>query len=75
MGLLVPTTSATVISRNEACTVVSVMPYMLINRGDCGWSWNQSLKRAGSSASPPKTTTSSPSRASCERPASAASSA
>ncbi|SKT52602.1 Uncharacterised protein [Mycobacteroides abscessus subsp. abscessus] len=62
MGLLVPTTSATVISRNEACTVVSVMPYMLINRGDCGWSWNQSLKRAGSSASPPNTTTE---RASC----------
>ncbi|CPW23688.1 Uncharacterised protein [Mycobacteroides abscessus subsp. massiliense] len=36
MGLLVPTTSETVISRNEACTVVSVMPYMLIKRGDCG---------------------------------------
>ena len=29
-------TSPSTISRNEACTVVSVVPYMLIRRGDPG---------------------------------------
>ena len=37
MGLAVLSTSPPRISRNEACTVVSVMPYMLISRGKPGW--------------------------------------
>ena len=61
MGLATPSTlaSAMTSSRNEACTVVSVMPYMLITRGEFGWSSSHVRRRCGSSASPPKTTTSS----------------
>ncbi|CNG93147.1 Uncharacterised protein [Mycobacterium tuberculosis] len=36
MGLTALSTSPATISRNEACTVVSVMPYILISRGAAG---------------------------------------
>ena len=36
IGLTAPSVSAARISLNDACTVVSVIPYMLINRGDPG---------------------------------------
>ena len=36
IGLTALSTSLATISRNDACTVVSVMPYMLISRGESG---------------------------------------
>ena len=54
-------TSAPVISRNDACTVVSVIPYMLTIRGRPGWRCIHADSRAGSNASPPKTTVCNPS--------------
>ncbi|SHX57808.1 Uncharacterised protein [Mycobacteroides abscessus subsp. abscessus] len=36
IGLLLLSTSPSSISRNEACTVVSVIPYILIMRGSPG---------------------------------------
>ncbi|SKV12756.1 Uncharacterised protein [Mycobacteroides abscessus subsp. abscessus] len=53
--------SALTISRNEACTVVSVIPYMLTKRGSTGWRSIHGFNRCGSRASPPNTTTSIPS--------------
>ncbi|ORW53151.1 hypothetical protein AWC20_20205 [Mycobacterium parmense] len=63
MGLTAVSTSSATISRKEACTVVSVMPYMLIRRGAAGWLSSQGRRRWGSSASPPNTTASSASSA------------
>src|ERR1700757_4617177 len=59
IGLTVPSTSPATISRTEACTVVSVVPYILITRGDPGWLCSHVPRRWGSSASPPNTTASS----------------
>ena len=59
MGLAVPAASPATISRNDACNVVSVMPYMLISRGRCECTSSHGARRCGSSASPPNTTASS----------------
>ncbi|CAM3607324.1 hypothetical protein MYCO108962_26445 [Mycobacterium colombiense] len=56
MGLTLLSMSASTISRNDACTVVSVMPYILTIRGSPGCRCNHVDNRRGSSASPPKTT-------------------
>src|ERR1700739_2516603 len=55
-GLTWLSTSASTISRNEPCTVVSVVPYILISRGDPGWLSNHVPRRRSSSASPANTT-------------------
>ena len=56
IGLTVLWASASTISRNEACTVVSVVPYKLSSRGDPGWLARHVERRWGSRASPANTT-------------------
>src|SRR5262245_11221377 len=59
IGLTALSTSTAQISLTEACTGVSVIPYILISRGEAGCAANHEARRCGSRASPPNTTASS----------------